>query len=122
MPGETELIYTLARRTLLDALEALGDHRRSVVVVGAQAIYLHTGEGDLAVSLYTSDADLAVDPRDLAPDPKIESPPPECWFRPFTRILDDWHVDRRGRHSDRSACARSIERPRPSFGQPRTAG
>jgi hypothetical protein len=72
MPGETEQTYTLARRTLLDALEALGDHRRSVVVVGAQAVYLHTGDGDLAVSPYTSDADLAVDPRDLAPDPKIE--------------------------------------------------
>ncbi len=67
MPGETEAIYTQARETLLDALEALEEHRRSVLVVGAQAIYLHTGEGDLAAAPYTTAADLALDPRELPP-------------------------------------------------------
>lgn len=32
--------YTMAREVLLDALTALGDHRSSIVLVGAQAIYL----------------------------------------------------------------------------------
>lgn len=34
-------LYVLARRVLLDALEALGVHRDVCVLVGAQAIYLH---------------------------------------------------------------------------------
>jgi hypothetical protein len=40
--------YLLARRVLLDALDTLGPHRDAVVLVGAQAVYLHTGDGDLA--------------------------------------------------------------------------
>ncbi len=69
MPGEVDDAYILARRILLDALEALAPHRDAVIVVGAQAIYLHTGEGDLAVSPYTTDADLALDPSALSPAP-----------------------------------------------------
>jgi len=38
MPGAPDPEYVAARRTLLDALEALGDHRDSIVVVGAQAV------------------------------------------------------------------------------------
>jgi len=34
----------IARRVLLDALEALGEHRDPTILVGAQAIYLHTGD------------------------------------------------------------------------------
>jgi hypothetical protein len=41
--------YVVARSVLLDALEALGKQREAVVVVGAQAIYLHTGHIELAV-------------------------------------------------------------------------
>jgi len=52
--------YVEARRVLLDALEALGMHRRSVVLIGAQAIYLRAGEGDLAVAPYTTDGDLVI--------------------------------------------------------------
>lgn len=73
MPGvenhDTE--YLAARRVLLDALEALGTHRKSVVLVGAQAIYLHVGEGDLAVAPYTTDADLVIDPRQLSDEPAL---------------------------------------------------
>jgi hypothetical protein len=47
--------YVAARRVLLDALEALGPHRKAVVLVGAQAIYLHVGEGDMAVAPFTTD-------------------------------------------------------------------
>lgn len=63
----------LARRTLLDALVALEAHRESVILVGAQAIYLHTGRADVALAEYTTDGDLAVDPRELGADPLIES-------------------------------------------------
>jgi hypothetical protein len=72
MPGELDRDYVLARRVLLDALEALAEHRNAVTLVGAQAIYLHTGEGDLAVAHYTTDGDLALNPQTLAELPLIE--------------------------------------------------
>ena len=53
-------LYIIARRVLLDALDALGAHRNAVVLVGAQAIYLRVGEADLAVAPYTTDGDLAM--------------------------------------------------------------
>ncbi len=53
MCGVDEL-YVVARRVLLDALEALGDHSNATVVVGAQAIYLRAGEADLIVAPYTT--------------------------------------------------------------------
>lgn len=37
-------VYVVARAALPDALDALGEQRDAVVLVGAQAIYLHTGE------------------------------------------------------------------------------
>ncbi len=65
-------LYAIARRVLLDALEALGEHRDATILVGAQAIYLHTGDADLGVAEYTTDADLAFDPSLLARNPPIE--------------------------------------------------
>ena len=65
-------LYVLARRVLLDALQAIGSHREAVVLVGAQAIYQHVGEGDLAVAPYTTDADLAIDPDMLKEIPPLE--------------------------------------------------
>ncbi len=72
MPGEADL-YVAARRILLDALEALERHLESVVLVGAQAIYLHTGAGDAAVTLYTKDADVVLDPVHLREVPLLET-------------------------------------------------
>jgi hypothetical protein len=63
--------YVEARRVLLDALEALGPHRKAVVLVGAQAIYLRVGEGNLQVAPFTSDGDLALNPNDLADEPLL---------------------------------------------------
>lgn len=57
-----ELIYASARAVLLDALQALGDQVDGVVVVGAQAIYLRTGDLQLRTAAYTTDADLALSP------------------------------------------------------------
>lgn len=72
MTGGPDPLYGLARRALLDALEALGEQRAAVILVGAQAIYLHTGEADLAVAPYTTDADLAFVPGDLLPEPGLQ--------------------------------------------------
>jgi hypothetical protein len=55
MPGAPDPLYVNAREVLLDALEALGPHRASLILVGAQAIYLHTGEADIAVAPFTTD-------------------------------------------------------------------
>ncbi len=63
--------YVQARTVLLDALEALVDHLDACILVGAQAVYEHTGDSDLAVVPTTTDADLALDPRSLAPEPLL---------------------------------------------------
>ena len=61
-----------ARRVLLDALGALADHRGSLVLVGAQAVYLRTDEITLSFSAsYTTDADLAINPTTLAETPSL---------------------------------------------------
>ncbi|ACZ30397.1 hypothetical protein Xcel_1366 [Xylanimonas cellulosilytica DSM 15894] len=63
--------YIAARRTLLDALEALADHLDSLVLVGAQAVYHHTGSADLQVPPMTTDGDLAINTARLAENPEI---------------------------------------------------
>jgi len=65
------------------------------VLVGAQAIYLHTGDAPTAVAEATKDSDLAVDPRVLEEDPlldelmrrarfqrDVEHPQPGSWLSP----------------------------------------
>jgi hypothetical protein len=51
---------------LLDALTALQSHGLPVIVASAQAIYLPTGDAYLAITPYTADGDLALDPAELA--------------------------------------------------------
>ena len=63
--------YVEARRILLTALEGLGNHRKAVVLVGAQAIYLHVGSGDLQVAPFTTDGDLALNPTILDDEPLL---------------------------------------------------
>ena len=77
----TDPRYLAARRVLLDALQALQAHADALVIAGAQAVYLHTGDGDLAVAPFTTDADLAVDPDGLAPDPLIEGAMTDAGFQ-----------------------------------------
>ncbi len=66
--------YLEARRVLLDALFALEPHGQAFIVVGAQAIYLHTGDVDptIAIAPFTTDGDLALDPSYLGDDPALE--------------------------------------------------
>lgn len=70
-PGSADLIVQ-ARSALLDALEALAVHRDAVIVIGAQAIYLHTGSAQVALAEATKDSDFALDPRLLLDEPLIE--------------------------------------------------
>ena len=58
MIGDPDPLYVDARSALLDAADALVDHLDAIVLVGAQALYLHAGEADLfdAVAQYTTDA------------------------------------------------------------------
>ena len=56
---------------MLDALEALAEHRNAIVLVGAQAVYLRT-EPLPGYQPYTTDADLTVDPNLLAARPGLE--------------------------------------------------
>lgn len=71
MPGVPDTLYVRARAALLDAAEALAVHRDALVLVGAQAVYLHTGDTVLAVAEYTTDADFTVAPTDLADAPLL---------------------------------------------------
>ncbi|SDK97495.1 Nucleotidyltransferase [Lentzea albidocapillata subsp. violacea] len=63
--------YVQARAVLLDALDGLGTHREAVVLVGAQAVYLHAGAADFATAPTTTDADLAFIPNLLASEPAV---------------------------------------------------
>jgi hypothetical protein len=65
--------YVVARGVLLDALGALGEQRRCVVLVGAQAVYLRAREAGLAVALHTLDGDLGIRPELLANEPELAS-------------------------------------------------
>lgn len=65
-------ITIVARRVLLDALEALSAHRGAITLVGAQAVHLRTRAGGGTMTSYTTDADLTVDPAVLADEPRLE--------------------------------------------------
>jgi len=85
--------YVVARTVLLDALEALGEQRDAVIVVGAQAIYLHTGTIELAVPEFTVDADLTIDPALLHHAPEIELAMRAAHFERGNRV-GAWIVSR----------------------------
>ena len=69
--GDAELLIA-ARAALLDALDALVEQRDALVLIGAQAIYLHTGAAVVALAEATKDSDLAVDPRVLGDHPLLD--------------------------------------------------
>ena len=92
-------LYVIARRVLLDALEALGEHRGATILVGAQAIYLHTGAAGLGVAEYPTDADLALDPTLLAEIPPLEQALEDAGFRGSTSAVGIWETRRRTREA-----------------------
>ena len=82
MSGAPDPLYVKARKVLLDAFDALEEHREALVLVGAQAVYVHTGDTDLSVAEYTTDADLSISPNDLTDSPHIEDLLSNAGFRP----------------------------------------
>ncbi|MGH3850040.1 MAG: hypothetical protein ACRDRT_10100, partial [Pseudonocardiaceae bacterium] len=81
LPGATDPLLVLTRRVLLDALEALIDQHDALILIGAQAIYLHTNAAQVALPEATKDSDLAVDRRELADDPLLEEAMERAGFR-----------------------------------------
>lgn len=82
-PGDdTADLLVRARAALLDALDALREHHDAVIVIGAQAVYLRTGGLDVALAEATKDSDIAVDPRRLMDDPRLEAAMGEAGFFP----------------------------------------
>lgn len=75
--------YIDARETLLDAVEALGPHSDAAILVGAQAVYVHTESVDdsFAVALFTYDADIGLDPERLEDSPAIVDAMSRAGFR-----------------------------------------
>lgn len=94
MSGDVDPLYIAARAALLDALDALAEHRASIVLVGAQAIYLHTGEADIAVAAFTSDGDLALDPRGLGREPALEAAMQAKGFALRPNQVGIWECDK----------------------------
>lgn len=92
MPGAADPILVRAREVLLDALDALEPHLDHLVLIGAQAVYQHTGDADLTIAPFTQDADLALDPRQLESAPLIESCLSEAGFvQGVTRQPGCWY-------------------------------
>lgn len=78
---------SMARTGLLDALEALESHLDALVIVGAQAVYLHMGTTEIALAEFTTDGDgdVAIDPDLLSSDPLIEEAMRTAGFTPDPR-------------------------------------
>ena len=73
MSGVPDPLYVRARTALLDAAEALTEQLDAVVLVGAQAVYIHAGDADfVAIAPYTTDADFCVAPADLNNTPLLD--------------------------------------------------
>ena len=77
--------YVAARGVLLDALFALAPHGKAVIVVGAQAVYLRTGDANLAIAPYTTDGDLVINPSLLGDDPLLHQAMLDANFTLMTR-------------------------------------
>src|SRR5689334_6648825 len=85
--------YVEARRVLLDALEALVNHRQAIIVVGAQAVYLRTGPSSATgIAPFTTDADIAIDPRILAEKPALEQVLGDAGFTRDSSRVGTWSM------------------------------
>lgn len=129
MPGGDNLIVE-ARTALLDAVLALEAHINSVILIGAQAVYLHTGKATFALVETTKDSDLAIDPRTLGEDPRLEEAMTKAGFilNPVSKQPGAWLSiagghRHRGPRSDPSAASGRRDRRgghRPSTDSSRT--
>jgi hypothetical protein len=92
MPGVPDPLYVAARRVLLDAVEAIREHLDALVLVGAQAVYVHAGEADLAVAPTTTDGDLAIDPGRLGPKPILQDALTKAGFKREQDAVGIWQT------------------------------
>jgi len=99
-PGKPDPLYILARTALLDALDALGDQREAIVLVGAQAIYLHTGRAGIPIAEYTTDADIALHPTLLADSPLLVDAMTSAGFKPHNDQIGRWVTTKPGKDKD----------------------
>jgi hypothetical protein len=73
--------YIAARIALLDALQALAEHRSAVIVVGAQAVYVRTSTAGILSAPFTTDGDLALDITQLGDAPRLGELMEQAHFR-----------------------------------------
>jgi hypothetical protein len=78
-------LHVAARHVLLDALEAVAAFRRSLIIVGAQAVYLRTEAASLDLPAFTTDGDIAIDPTSLPKTPPLEATLAEAGFTRATQ-------------------------------------
>ncbi len=78
--AEFRIEFIEARRVLLDALVALQPHIDAVVLIGAQAVYLRTEDRLPTYQPFTTDADLVIDPDQLADTPLLGDAMTEAGF------------------------------------------
>ena len=93
-------LYVMARRVLLDALEAMGEHREATILVGAQAIYVHTGDAEIGIAEYTTDADIALDPGLLGEIPPLEQSLERAGFYRSSNAVGIWKTRRKTAQSN----------------------
>jgi hypothetical protein len=102
-----------ARLTLLDALQALEAQRDALVLVGAQAVYLHTGAADVSIATQTKDINVAVIPTQLHDNPTLEDAMRSAGFH--HDVTEHQPGALAGRHSGRAAGAGGVtHRRRPA--------
>lgn len=89
-----EPAYVAARAVLLDALAALEPHLSALILVGAQAVYLRSGEAELAVAPYTTDGDIAINPLLLQKEPELARAMSEAKFDQRTAEVGRWLCER----------------------------
>lgn len=76
--------YVAARRALLDILEVLDEQRAGLILVGAQAIYLHAPADQTRQPTFTTDGDLAIAPDLLSEHPDIGQVLVDAGYLPHT--------------------------------------
>ena len=81
----------VARRALIGALETLQPHLDSLVLVGAQAVYLNSNHIELPLAPATSDADIAFDTRSLEVSPEIRELLREAGYSPNETAKNPGH-------------------------------
>ncbi|MEV5771193.1 hypothetical protein AB0L49_08075 [Streptomyces antimycoticus] len=66
-------LTVVARRVLLDGIDALSDHLPALTIVGAQAVYLRTPDAAISNAPFTSDGDISIDPLLLGEQPHLDT-------------------------------------------------